>query len=126
MSDRLYGTTAVIGYLTSAFLGCLGLARRNLLSTGWVLILTPVHWLLLSLAAWRAVYQLAVAPYAWEKTEHGLAKTSRRAARLTRSLLELELERYFRTRKESGDLPVIGGDATNTSANRRPIPRAAA
>jgi len=25
--------------------------RRSLLSTAWVLILTPVHWLLLSLAA---------------------------------------------------------------------------
>jgi hypothetical protein len=34
-----------------AFLGQLGLLRRSLLSTAWVLILTPVHWLLLSLAA---------------------------------------------------------------------------
>ena len=76
----LYGTTVVIGYLTSAFLGWLGLLRRGLLSTAWVLLLTPVHWLLLSLAAWRALYQLVVAPYAWEKTEHGLAKSSRRAA----------------------------------------------
>src|SRR4051794_9968425 len=34
---------------------------------------------LLSLAAWRALYQLARDPYRWEKTEHGLAKTSRMA-----------------------------------------------
>jgi len=34
-----------------------------LLSTAWVLTLTPLHWLLLSLAAWRALYQLAVVPY---------------------------------------------------------------
>ena len=33
----LYGTTLVIGYATSAFLGWLGLARRGLLSTAWVL-----------------------------------------------------------------------------------------
>src|SRR5450759_5108416 len=65
----VYGMTVVIGYLTSAFLGWLGLARRGLLSTAWILLLTPVHWLLLSLAAWRALYQLAAAPYAWEKTE---------------------------------------------------------
>jgi cellulose synthase/poly-beta-1,6-N-acetylglucosamine synthase-like glycosyltransferase len=120
----LYGTTAVIGYLTSAFLGWLGLARSGLLSAAWVLLLTPLHWLLLSLAAWRAVYQLAVAPYAWEKTEHGLAKSSRRADKLTRSLLELE--RHLRMLEESGELPVIGDGATYTSADRRPIPRVAA
>jgi hypothetical protein len=68
----IYGMTVVIGYLTSAFLGWLGLSRRGLLATAWVLVLTPAHWLLLSLAAWRALYQLVTAPYAWEKTEHGL------------------------------------------------------
>jgi hypothetical protein len=47
----LYGTTIVIGYLTSAFLGWLGLLRRGLLASAWVLLLTPLHWLLLSLAA---------------------------------------------------------------------------
>lgn len=30
----------------------------------------PVYWLLVSLAAYRAVFQLATAPYFWEKTEH--------------------------------------------------------
>jgi hypothetical protein len=120
----LYGMTVIIGYLTSAFLGWLGLARRGLLSTAWVLVLTPVHWLLLSLAAWRALLQLAIAPYAWEKTEHGLAKSSRRGAKLTRSLWELE--RYLRPLEESGQLPALDGESTYTSSDRRPIPRAAA
>jgi hypothetical protein len=39
----LYGTTIVIGYLTSAFLGWLGLMRRGLLDSAWVLLLTPLH-----------------------------------------------------------------------------------
>ena len=120
----LYGTTAVIGYLTSAFLGGLGLARRGLLSTAWILILTPAHWLLLSLASWRALYQLVVAPYAWEKTEHGLAKSSRRAANRLRSLLELE--RLLRALQEAGELPALADDATDTSADRRRLPQAAA
>jgi hypothetical protein len=34
---------------------------------------------LLSLAAWRALFQLVHDPQRWEKTEHGLAKTSRLA-----------------------------------------------
>jgi hypothetical protein len=78
LDSAIYGASAIIGYLSSAFLGWLGLMRRGLLTSAWVLILTPAHWLLLSLAAWRALYQLAVAPHTWEKTEHGLAKTSRR------------------------------------------------
>ena len=120
----LYGTTVVIGYLTSAFLGWLGLSRRGLLSTAWVLLLTPAHWLLLSLAAWRALYQLVTAPYRWEKTEHGLAKSSRRAAKLVHSLLELE--RYLTALKEAGDLPALADDATGRAIARRPHARVAA
>ena len=75
----LHGTALISGYLTSIILGLLGLAHRRLLASGFVLLLTPLHWLLLSLAAWRAVWQLLLDPYRWEKTEHGLARTSRRA-----------------------------------------------
>ena len=104
----LYGTTIVIGYFTSAFLGWLGLMRRGLLSTAWVLLLTPLHWLMLSLAAWRALYQLIVSPFAWEKTEHGLAKSSRLAERMSRSLIKLE--RYLSELAESGSLPATADD----------------
>lgn len=119
----LYGATALFGYLTSAFLCWLGLARRGLLANAWVLLLMPVHWLLLSLAAWRALYQLVVAPYEWEKTEHGLAKSSRRAANLTRSLLELE--RYLNDLQEDGKLPVLDGD-NKAGSEGRSTSRAAA
>jgi cellulose synthase/poly-beta-1,6-N-acetylglucosamine synthase-like glycosyltransferase len=71
--------TLLAGYLISAALGLIGLARRRLLGCSWVLLLIPVYWLLLSLAAWRALFQLLRDPYRWEKTEHGLARTSRRA-----------------------------------------------
>ncbi len=102
----LYGVTIVIGYLTSALLGWLGLSRRGLLASAWALVLTPLHWLLLSLAAWRGLYQLVVSPYAWEKTEHGLAKSSRLAADMTRALLELE--HYLSRLAQSGGLPALG------------------
>jgi len=70
-------TTLVAGYAASGLLALLGLKRRGLLASAWVLLAMPAHWLLLSLAVWRALYQLARDPYRWEKTEHGLAKTSR-------------------------------------------------
>ena len=75
----LYAGAFASGYLTSAALGLIGLKRRNLLRQGWVLLLTPLHWLLLSVAAWRALYQLLFRPFHWEKTAHGLARTSRLA-----------------------------------------------
>jgi hypothetical protein len=73
----LHGTTLASGYLISAVLCLIGLARRNLLHCAWSLLLTPVYWVMLSIAAWRALFQLVHAPYHWEKTEHGLATTSR-------------------------------------------------
>jgi cellulose synthase/poly-beta-1,6-N-acetylglucosamine synthase-like glycosyltransferase len=112
-----YGVTAVIGYLTSAFLGWLGLLRRGLLSSAWVLLLTPLHWLLLSLAAWRALYQFIVAPYAWEKTAHGLAKSSRRAAEITGPLLALE--RHLTALKDAGELPELAPRSIAKTAARR-------
>jgi hypothetical protein len=98
--------------------------RRGLLSTAWVMLLTPLHWLLLTLAAWRALYQLIVAPYAWEKTEHGLAKSSRLNAAMTRALLELE--RHLSDLERSGNLPAMSEWTKNTSSNPRRLPRAAA
>lgn len=74
----LFVTTLVSGYLVSALLCAVGLMRRRLAAYGWVLLLMPIHWLLLATAAWRALFQLLHDPYRWEKTEHGLARTSRR------------------------------------------------
>jgi len=101
----LFGATLAAGYLTSAALGLIGLARRRLLGSAWVLVLMPLHWLLLSLAAWRALYQLVRNPYHWEKTAHGLARTSRLAAEAGAARVTI-----FRS----------------SGADRQPSPRAAA
>lgn len=114
----LYAATAAFGYLSSAAIGWLGLSRRGLRSSAWVLALTPLHWLLLSLAAWRALYQLFTAPFAWEKTEHGLARSSRRAARLAKALADLD--RDLGMAKDNGRLPTINADPIRTSADRQP------
>src|SRR5262249_53026529 len=106
----LYGGAAFGGYLVSGLLGVVGLARRRLLGAAWVLLLMPLHWLLLSCAAWRALYQLVFKPYAWEKTEHGLAKSSRLADDMTKALVELE--RYLTHLKDTGQLPSLPVAAT--------------
>jgi cellulose synthase/poly-beta-1,6-N-acetylglucosamine synthase-like glycosyltransferase len=87
----LYASSLGAGYAVSIALGVRGLARRGLLSSAWALALIPLHWLLLSLAAWRALYQLVRDPCRWEKTEHGLAATSRRARATSHSVLQAAL-----------------------------------
>jgi cellulose synthase/poly-beta-1,6-N-acetylglucosamine synthase-like glycosyltransferase len=76
----LYGVACVAGYASSIVLATLGLARRGLLSRTWVLLTIPIYWLLLSAAAWRALFKLMVRPFEWEKTPHGLARTWRKRA----------------------------------------------
>ncbi len=54
-----------------------GLKRRRLWwLLPWVALL-PVYYVLVSLAAWRSLWELTVAPFRWNKTSHGLARTSR-------------------------------------------------
>ena len=93
----LFSITAAAGYLTSILLGSVGLLRQGLPSTLWVLLLTPWHWLLLSYAAWRALAQLVRAPYRWEKTEHGLARTSRLARQAASARLNTQSRGPART-----------------------------
>ncbi len=75
----IFATSLFSGYASTIVLDLIGLRRRRLLGQAWVLMLTPLHWLLLSAAAWRALFQLIYDPQRWEKTEHGVARTSRAA-----------------------------------------------
>jgi cellulose synthase/poly-beta-1,6-N-acetylglucosamine synthase-like glycosyltransferase len=55
----------------------IGLHRRRLWRLlPWVMLL-PLYYALVSLAGWRGLWELATAPFHWNKTSHGLARTSR-------------------------------------------------
>jgi hypothetical protein len=69
----LHQVSAAAGLAATMALWLRGLKHRNLLRHAWIVALVPLHWALLSLAAWRALLQLRTEPYRWEKTEHGLA-----------------------------------------------------
>jgi len=45
-------------------------SARRLLSVIWL----PLYWLAMSYAAYRAVLDLIVRPFYWEKTTHGTSK----------------------------------------------------
>src|ERR1700709_358330 len=71
----LHIATITAGFASTVLNGLTGLARRGRLRSGWVLALTPFYWACLSIAAWRALWQLWRDPYRWEKTEHGLTNS---------------------------------------------------
>lgn len=55
----------------------LGAVHRRLTDLIWWLPLLPIYCLLISSAAWVALVEYARAPSQWNKTDHGLAQTSR-------------------------------------------------
>ena len=54
------------------FLSSLWALRQKNLLAG-TLLLTPAYWLLASIAAWIAIWQLLANPFHWNKTRHGLS-----------------------------------------------------
>jgi len=57
-----------LAFLLTTMSGCF--ARRNYRDVKWMLA-SPLYWALISIAAWKALLQLASRPYYWEKTTHG-------------------------------------------------------
>jgi cellulose synthase/poly-beta-1,6-N-acetylglucosamine synthase-like glycosyltransferase len=114
----LCAVSLLTGYMSSAFLAWRGLsyrgARRKLRTLAW----TPLHWLLLSVAAWWAVGELILAPSRWNKTEHGLD----REHGITSALVKLNA--LFADMEKRGEIPQIWIDATYSAADRQRLPRA--
>jgi cellulose synthase/poly-beta-1,6-N-acetylglucosamine synthase-like glycosyltransferase len=67
----LFGAGSVL------WLAALGMKRRKLLGLWPYLPLLLPYYLMMSIAAWAALYDLILRPYHWHKTEHGLARSSR-------------------------------------------------
>ena len=63
-----------LGYLAFLLLGRSTLAGRERRDMLRIVLFTPVYWMLLSIAAWRAVWQLKRDPYLWEKTPHPVGR----------------------------------------------------
>lgn len=74
------GGTLVLGWAVMLIAALVAMARRGdqgLL--GWAPTL-PFYWWLGGIAAWKAMIEMLLAPYYWDKTEHGVAPAVRRQA----------------------------------------------
>jgi glycosyltransferase XagB len=58
------------GYVTAVGLGAIAVSRRSWPNLIRHALWMPVYWLMISFAAYRAMFQFFAAPYYWEKTEH--------------------------------------------------------
>lgn len=112
--------SVLAGYLPSVFLAWRGLSYRRVPHRLRVLVWTPVHWLLLSVAAWRAAWELIFAPFWWSKTEHGIDQERS----ITSSLIEFS--KQIADLERRGELPQLWIDATYSAADRRRLPQASA
>ena len=65
----------IIGNFVFVYLNIISTFRRGYYELGKYALLSPIYWVLMSFAAWRALWQLIRKPFYWEKTTHGLAST---------------------------------------------------
>lgn len=64
----------ILGNALFAYLAMLGSYRRGWLELSPYGLTVPVYWLLISCAAYRALWQLVRRPWHWEKTPHGVSR----------------------------------------------------
>lgn len=65
------------GYASAGVAGCAAAWMTRDRSLLFAILLTPFYWPLQSVAAVLALRQLIVAPFRWEKTEHGVSRLPR-------------------------------------------------
>jgi len=67
----LAGINLLAGYFSAMLLGALAVGgQHGRLLLACNALAMPVYWLMISLAAYRALWQLAASPFVWEKTPH--------------------------------------------------------
>jgi hypothetical protein len=59
-----------LGYLSFLLLGWTTLSEKERRGFWRVVLFMPVYWLMMPVAAWRALWQLFRDPHRWEKTFH--------------------------------------------------------
>lgn len=73
-------TSLYVGNFAFAYMNVAGCLRRRYYSLVKWALLSPVYWVLMSIAAWKGFLQLFYRPFYWEKTVHGLSNVSGLAA----------------------------------------------
>ena len=65
---------AVSGLMTMAIPGLTAMRRRRIAARPSILATLPLYYALICVATWAALFDLAIRPHHWAKTEHGLRR----------------------------------------------------
>ena len=66
----------VIGNAMYIYMTMVAAAKRGWFSLMPWALLSPIYWVMHSIAAYKALWQLIVKPHFWEKTQHGTSKVT--------------------------------------------------
>ncbi|MCX7374249.1 MAG: glycosyltransferase [Alphaproteobacteria bacterium] len=66
----------VVGNAMYVYMTMVAAAKRGWFSLMPWALLAPIYWVMHSVAAYKALYQLIVKPHFWEKTQHGTSKVT--------------------------------------------------
>ncbi len=80
----LSGAILLLGYGASMACAQRGLAKLGYWHWSGTILSMPLYWMLMTPAAWMALWDFAVRPHHWHKTEHGLSALLRPAGGKTR------------------------------------------
>jgi glycosyltransferase XagB len=86
----------VLGYGTSIIASVVGLRRLKLPVSFVTLVTLPIYWVMMSLAAWMALWDFCVRPFHWHKTQHGLSKLTVKTRGAQDSVLRSDIFNSFR------------------------------
>nr|WP_245908899.1 glycosyltransferase [Mycobacterium neglectum] len=73
----------IVGAPLSIFVGLVATQALGKPYLWWAALLAPLYWLLQSIAALKALYQLVFRPFFWEKTVHGLTHSTASSTTIT-------------------------------------------
>jgi len=68
---QICGVSLLLVNAILAILGALALRGNHQRPPLLIIVSYPLYWLLISIAAYRALWQLRCDPFCWEKTPHG-------------------------------------------------------
>jgi cellulose synthase/poly-beta-1,6-N-acetylglucosamine synthase-like glycosyltransferase len=71
---------ALCGLMTVVIPGLTAMRRRRIAASPAILVTLPLYFGLICLATWAALFDLAIRPFHWSKTAHGLGRARRPAS----------------------------------------------